>query len=120
MAGLSVYEVNNSGTRKLKVVNVTFDDSYTTGGLALTPAQCGLSGIDVVIPEHPVGYSVQYVAGKLVVRYATTAHTHVTNAAATYTQSEVSAASTATAGTQVANTTDLSALQVRLLVVGTP
>lgn len=37
------------GNKRVVLANVAFDDSYTTGGLALSPASVGLSSIDAVI-----------------------------------------------------------------------
>lgn len=40
-----------SGNHRVRSFTVTFDSSYTTGGLALTPANVGLKTITSAVPE---------------------------------------------------------------------
>ncbi len=82
------------GDRREVVADVTFDNSYTTGGLALTPAQLGMTTLDVVIATSAATgqtFPYDYAAGKLM----------------------------AFAGSaQVAPATDLSAVKSRVVVHG--
>lgn len=75
------------------VAELTFDSSYPTGGENLTPAQLGLSRVEVFFPEQGSGYTIQYDR----------------------TNSKLKAFS---AGAEVANGTDLSTVVVRALVLG--
>lgn len=61
------------GRHKIKLVNVTFDSSYDTGGESLTPAMVGMAKFDIVLvspdanalPGHVVQYN--YTTQKLMV-----------------------------------------------------
>jgi hypothetical protein len=56
--------------------------TYVTGGIAITPAQCGLGVINSFIPKPAAGYVFQYSAG-LVLAYVTgtSADTHLNEVA---------------------------------------
>ena len=81
---------------------VAFDSSYPTGGEAITAAQFGLAAIDDVIVTNGGGYVVSYIpsTGKLLVRYAD--YDAVADGALV----------------EVPNATNLSALTVRVIVIG--
>lgn len=82
-----------------RMVAITFDASYATGGEALTADDLGLSSIDFVSVEPASGYLFEY----------------------DYTNAKVLAyrcAAAAGAHTQVPNATNLSAVSTRALVVG--
>jgi hypothetical protein len=88
------------GDRYVRFQDITFDSSYPTGGEALTAANVGLKiGIDFISFERKtvggVAYSFEYdrTSGKLIAYVATT-------------------------GAQVADTTDLSAVTIRAMVIG--
>ncbi len=42
------------------IADITFGDSYPTGGEALTPGQLGLSVIDFLVAENAGGYLFEY------------------------------------------------------------
>lgn len=88
------------GQYEVKLCTITFDASYPTGGLALTPAQCGLSKIIMAYVHPALGYVPTYVrsTGKIIVRGG--------------------AASSGTALQEVANATDLSAVAFHAQVWG--
>jgi hypothetical protein len=46
-----------AGNKKVRVLDVTFDDNYPTGGESLTAADCGLRTIQQVIPNGPAADS---------------------------------------------------------------
>lgn len=89
-------EVNFSQKRREVLVNLAFDSSYPTGGESLTAAQVGLSVIEYMnVLGGGNGYHYQYDT----------------------TNSKVKVYSTA--ATEVANTTDLSALTaVKAVFIG--
>jgi hypothetical protein len=81
---------------------VAFDSSYPTGGEPVTAAQFGLAAIDDVIVTDGGGYDVSYVpsTGKLLVRYAD--YDAVADGKLI----------------EVPNTTNLSTLTARVIVIG--
>ncbi|MCP4346118.1 MAG: hypothetical protein GY795_11410 [Desulfobacterales bacterium] len=76
-----------------KIRDVTFDDSYPTGGEALTPVSLGLGEIDVFVAEGAGGYVFEYDR----------------------TNDKLKAF---TGGSEVANLTDLASLTVRVSARG--
>lgn len=132
------------GHKRLRIVAVTFDNSYPTNGEAIAPSDVDLQTIDHIMCEQPSGYQVQYdrTALKLVVRNPMPAHTHdllltggqaagdavqvlatvvgktgAGNVTAAGGASNVQSRAAAV-GTEVANATDLSALVVVCHVYG--
>jgi hypothetical protein len=83
------------GNRREIVVDVTLDNSYPTGGYTLTPTTLGVDGV------------TDYVFAQA----TTTGHLPVYN----YGTKKLMIFS---AGTEVANTTDLSAVVLRLIAQG--
>lgn len=61
---LTVTETDDNilGARKSKIVNVTFDSSYATGGEDFTPASLGFQEFYLVLPAPTAGYVFDYVA----------------------------------------------------------
>ena len=110
----------------ITIADVTFDTSYPTGGEALTPNQFGLNVIDFMLPSPTAGYIFQFDhANKKLKAFTPTkaqvAHTHAENAAEAYTKDAVTGtggAIAAAAAAEVANTTDLHTLVVRVLAIG--
>ena len=49
------------GNAKGSIVDVGFDSSYPTGGESVTPEQCGLNVVNMVLAEPGGGYNFQYV-----------------------------------------------------------
>ena len=92
---------NLEGTGKaLRVIDVTGDTSYPTGGTAITPAQLQLSTVDAVFITPKTVAADTFATynpttGKLVVQVMSTA-------------------------AEVANTTNLSAQSYRILAIGNP
>lgn len=84
---------NVVGNQRMNLVDVTFDNSYPTGGEVITPNQLGLTGIDAVIAFGNGSYNVVREGNALV-------------------------AYDATNGLEVTNLTDLSSLTVRCLAIG--
>lgn len=76
------------------VADVQLDNSYPTGGYALTPQAFGLTTFDFVLPAPRNGYVVEYnpTTGKLLLWNNLT---------------------------EVANATNVSTIKVRLLAMGT-
>lgn len=96
------------GNLKAKVVDVTFDSSYPTGGESLTAADVGLTNIIAVsgdayalnsTPTTAVGVVYNYSTAKLIAMYATANASNVAFAEAT-------------------STNDLSAFTCRLVIFG--
>jgi hypothetical protein len=83
-----------TGDRREVIADVTFDNSYTTGGLALTAATLGLTSVDVVVSTPAVtGQIFPYdLANSRLLAFA--------------------------GATQVNNGTDLSALRTRVVAHG--
>lgn len=96
MAGLSIGAITRvkTGNKMMTITPVTFDDSYPTGGEALTKAQLGLTAINTVFAIPASGYTFAYDA----------------------TNSKLLAYSTA--GTEVSNTTDLHTLAATVIAIG--
>lgn len=64
------------------IADITFGDSYPTGGEALTPGQLGLSVIDFLVAENAGGYLFEYDRANKKLRVLTPTgavdnHTHV-------------------------------------------
>lgn len=87
---------------RLNVVRVTFDSSYPTGGESLTAAQLGLNKVTVVIPLTASGYVGEY---------------DLTNSKLKAFYGDNNNASDGPL-VEVANTTDLSAVTMNLVVIG--
>lgn len=93
------------GRHKVRIVSVTFDSSYATGGESLTPNNVGLAQFDIVIPSVDAN-----AEGGHVVQYDYTAQTLMVFVEE----------STAAGGPllEAASATDLDGLVVRVLCVG--
>lgn len=87
---------------RMNICTVAFDDSYPTGGEAVTAEQLGLTVVDAVIPLSAGGYVSEYDEAneKLLVYYG--------NNDGTADGPLV----------QVANETDLSELTVKVIAIG--
>lgn len=93
---------NVAGNLRVGIFQLAFDASYPTGGEALTPADLGLSEIDVLIAEPAGGYTFEYdhTNEKLLARWVDTTTDGAPQA-------------------QVADTTDLSGVTgVRIIAFG--
>jgi hypothetical protein len=94
--GLTFTEKNISilGNKRMSVFEIAFDSSYPTGGESLVPRNIGLSEIDILLAEDASGYNFEYDhTNKKILAY--------------------------TAGSQVADTTNLSTLTgVRIMAIG--
>lgn len=106
---------------------VTFDNSYATGGLALTAATLGFNDNAnnlVVFALDKSGISFEYDAAnaKLKALAGTGAHTHTENTAGAYTQNATTGAVTAATfnvgATEIANGTDLSSITTIVFALG--
>lgn len=108
------------GNKRIRVLDLTFDSSYLTGGESLTAADCRLNTIDLVLCSQAGGrtFEYDYTNSTLKSYSPVTAHTHTENTAASYAQNATTAAATAGPGAQVASAVDLSAVTVRAIVVG--
>jgi len=97
VAGLAYSIVDNTveGNKRVITADVTFDASYPTGGEVVTPAALGLASILFMHVGSKAGNLIQYDAAnaKLMAYVSST-------------------------GVQVANAVDLSAVIVRVRVVG--
>ena len=108
------------------VADVTLDSSYPTGGEALTAQQFGLTTLDFVLCSPSGGYIAEFDHANSKIKVFTpvkvqAAHTHVENAAETYTKDAATAeggAIAAAAAPEVANTTDLHTVVVRVIAIG--
>lgn len=65
---------------KYVILNVTADNSYPTGGYAITPSRYGLTKLDMVFIDGGNGYGVQYDYTNNKIMFYTTAGTETTNA----------------------------------------
>jgi hypothetical protein len=75
------------------IADIALDSSYPTGGEAISASQFGLNSIDFVMPSFSAGYDAEYDhANKKLKMF--------------------------TAGSEVTDTTDLSAVTVRVLAIG--
>lgn len=93
-------EPQKIGQMKARFVDITPDNSYPTGGWALTPGQVGMAKILAVIVPNSNGYAMTYVrsTGKLLVRATGSANQ--------------------AAFAEIPNATDLSALTIFAIVFG--
>lgn len=101
---LTVTEVsrnNGPGNRKEVIATVQFDSSYATGGESLTPASLGFQAFDFVSATHAGGYSFEYD------------HTN-SKMLAYWVDTSVDGAPQS----EVASTTDLSAVTCRIRAIG--
>ena len=97
MAGLTYSIVDNTveGNKRVITADITFDASYPTGGEVVSPADLGLQSILFMHVNSKAGNLIQF------------------DAAAVKLMAYVSST-----GLQVASTTDLSAVSVRVRAVG--
>lgn len=88
------------GQFRVEFADITGDNSYPTGGYAITPGQFGMSKIVAVVVPNSNGYAVTYVrsTGKLIVR--------------------ATGGSSGAAFVEIANATDLSALTFFAIIFG--
>ena len=63
---VSVVDRNVVGAARMNVVDVTFDNSYPTGGEALSAAACGLNRMLVVVPTNAPGQFIEWDGTNLV------------------------------------------------------
>lgn len=101
----NVLSKSNARGSRINLVEITYDNSYTTGGLALSANNCGLNTITSLVagPVSSAGYIPSYdrTTGKLLALFGDN-----TNAASAPL-------------IQVTNATDLSAVKAILIVFGT-
>jgi hypothetical protein len=90
-----------AGNKNALIVDITFDSSYPTGGEPLVPADLGFDIIDYIDVPVDIGYTFMY-------NYSTALEAWWQDADA----------GSDTAFVEVANTTNLSAVTVRALVIG--
>ncbi len=108
------------GNKRVVIFDCDLDSSYVTNGESLTPADLGLTKIDIFIATDKNGYSFEYdyTNKKLKVKNVG-AHTHTENTAGSYTQNATTAASTAVPEAEVANGVDLSGVtNIRCIAIG--
>lgn len=145
---LTISEVRRSvfGNRRIQVLDLTFDTSYATGGLALTPAALGMQEFDMVLAGTAAGYMFEfdYVNNKLTAVHPRAAITGTLAATAGTLAGSIPAGATgvtsdaaqpvvgmtgapaltgvagvtAGAGAEVPATTNLSTVKVRVIVIG--
>jgi hypothetical protein len=116
--GLQVLQ-SESGFR-IVTATITLDTSYPTGGSPGVAALLGLNTVFAVIVLHTKGLDHEYNKGVDTLRSYNSmpAHSHTENTAVAYTQNAVTAAVAASAGPEVANGTNLSAITVDVLAFG--
>lgn len=117
----SVLARGHLGPNRAELIAITFDSSYPSNGESIAAADIGFTHVVAAFSESTsTGRLVQYdrTNKKFVVYNPVTAHTHVENTAASYTQNATTAAATAGVATDVPNATDLSALVAAVLVIG--
>lgn len=90
---ISNFQPGSGGNLRRNIMDITFDSSYATGGESLTPAMLGLVRVDKFNAQEVGGRTFPYDRS---------------------TQKLQAYAST----TEVANTTDLSAVTVRVEALG--
>lgn len=91
------------GSRRFEIVDITPDSSWLAAGEALTPAELGFASIDFILFESVGGYVFKYDrTNQKVLAY--------------YGDYDPAAAGPLTA---VPDTTDIDAVTVRALVIGT-
>lgn len=132
-ASVTVKKKNKFGNGYAVTADVTFDSSYPTGGEALTAQQFGLTVIDFVLPSPAAGYIFEFDHANSKLKAFTPTAVSMSGTAgvagADNTVVAVSATSIGVSGAgvaaavknaaaEVANTTDLSAVTVRVLAVG--
>jgi hypothetical protein len=126
-ASVSVISKTKTYSKYFVVADITFDDSYPTGGEAITPNQLKLeSGIDFLMAAPAAGYMFEFDhANKKLKAYtpvkSQAAHTHAENTAEEYTKDAVTAAGgaiSAAPAAEVANATDLHTVATRVIAVG--
>jgi hypothetical protein len=68
-ATVTLDAIQYEGFNRVTRARVSLDNSYPTGGYAITPGQLGLSSIDFVIANDRLGYSFDwdYANNKLLV-----------------------------------------------------
>lgn len=84
------------------IAEVTFDNSYPTGGEPVTPAQFGVRSIDMMLITNNGGYIFEY--------------DHVNNKIKAY--NSTTGVALASPGSEVVAATNLSAVVLRALVIG--
>jgi hypothetical protein len=100
-APVTVSNLNTYDSVKFLTAEVTFDNSYPTGGLAITPASLGLSSIILCVPFLKTATSV--AAGQAT-------HPYFNTATGKLQLFKLNA--------EVANATDTSLVVVQLFVIG--
>lgn len=117
---LSVVKQSVFGDQRIVIADVTFDNSYPTGGEVVDLAALGLIEVNFAQTSNKAGYIVEYdyANKKLIARLPAAAHTHTENTDAEYTQNATTAASTAAVAGEVSNGTNLSTLTVRVMLIG--
>jgi hypothetical protein len=114
MAGLTVAKVASGdyvvGNKKVRTFTVTFDDSYPTGGEALTKATLGLSGKTLIsVVPHGAFRNTDATLGIIV------SYDHTNSKLVAYWGN----AGSVSGMPEVASTTDLSTYSGRLTVTST-
>lgn len=93
-ATVTILKRGKTINRKITIASILMDNSYTTGGLAVTPAQLGLNSVDIILFESANGYTPQFDYTNNKVKFYTSA------------------------GTETSNATDLSAITLRVKAIG--
>ena len=146
MATVTVRRRFKYGNGFSTVCDVAMSNSYPAGGEPIKPAELGLGRVDFVLPSPAAGYLFEFdhtnsklkafnpraaIASTLAVATPALAHaagaTAVTSSAATTPDHAAGASCTITgvagvaagAGAEVANATNLSAVTVRVIAIGT-
>lgn len=102
-----------------RVVTVTFDASYPTGGYPFAPADAEMTAFVLVDVSHPSGYVCEYdYTNSKIKVFRTASHNHTENTAAAYTQNATTASSGAGPLSEVPNATNLAGVPMRVFVLG--
>lgn len=120
-ANIRFVDQGPSKTLDWRMIEITFDSAYPTGGYPLAPADVDMAKIVGVtcLPANGYTFDYDYANSKLKC-WRTASHTHTENTAAAYTQNASTASSGAGPMSEVPNNTNLSTVTCRALVWGYP
>lgn len=113
---LTITEISRTvfGNKRIVISEIAFDSSYATGGEALTAANLGLASIDALIPAGPAAAAAGATA-------VATKFDRTNNKLQAFWTSVTSVSTPETlsvALAEVASTTNLAALKVVVLAIG--
>lgn len=116
---VDIIRLSKTSTLYVAIADITFDNSYPTGGEYLDPSVFGFGTIVLCLPQSGSGYAFEFDHTTTSLKaYRSAGHTHTENTAASYAQNATTASAGVGALSENSNPTALSGIKIRCAIFG--